>query len=237
MNLHRLLLPLIATWLLLEIPGSAIADNVRYVTQNGVTYCETVRTVQRLVTEMSCKQVTQTVYKFQCSTETKDVTQTWLCPTTVYRAETEMVGAWNIFERPDYVTRWVPETQWVQRSAVVKAPVTTRKVVPETQVVSVPTTSQRWVSEEVVVSRVPVANNAANTPAIGPTTSNSFSPSAVPTNRVPPPNVPIPTPVQSSGYHPTSTQIPLYTPPVGPIGGISRLTQDPPRYGAGVSGR
>ena len=95
--------------------------------------------------ETACQQTTRTVYKEQFNTETRDVTRTWWCPVTTYRAETEMVGKWNFFIEPYYETRWVAETQWVPHSEVVKMPVTCRKLVPETQTVQVPVTNQKIV--------------------------------------------------------------------------------------------
>ena len=75
----------------------AQADETRYVQINGITYCETYRTVQRTINETAYQQTTQTVYKEQFDSEVRDVTRTYLCPVTTYRAETEMVGKWNFF--------------------------------------------------------------------------------------------------------------------------------------------
>jgi hypothetical protein len=194
--------------------SSATADQVRYFQQNGVTYCETTRTMQRPVCETTMQQTTRTVYKQQYYTETKDVTQTTWCPVTTYQPETYWVGRWNPFVEPYVQTRWVPQTTWQQRTEVVKVPVTCSKLVPETQQVQVPVASQKMVSEEVVVSRV-----AVSTPA--PCVAQPF--------------------VSQPAASPAYVVSPAQTYPANPayincgeqVGGVARLNQDPPRYGAG----
>jgi hypothetical protein len=185
----------------------AQADETRYVQINGITYCETYRTVQRTINETAYQQTTQTVYKEQLDSEVRDVTRTYLCPVTTYRAETEMVGKWNFFIEPYYETHWVAETQWVPRNEVVKMPVTCRKVVPETRNVQVPVLKPKIVTEKVLIRREAV-------PSVSTTPVNS--------------NGPIPRPTPQS--IPTTT-IDRFQPlqPGEPIGGIARLNQDPPR--------
>lgn len=77
----------------------AAGDQLRYYQQNGITYCETLRTVQRPVCETKMLQTTRTVYKEQFYTETKDVTQVYWYPVTTYQAETNWVGRWESFCR------------------------------------------------------------------------------------------------------------------------------------------
>ena len=191
------------------LPSPAAGDQVRYYQENGITYCETRRTVQRPVCETTMQQTTRTVYKEQCYTETKDVTQVSWCPVTAYQPETYWVGRWNPFVEPYLETRWVPQTTWQQRTEVVKLPVTCRKLVPEVQQVQVPVTTQKLVSEDVVVSRVAVSSPV---PCVGQTVSN-------------PAYYPAQTYVGNPGSIPSGQQ----------IGGIARLNQDPPRYGVGTT--
>ena len=198
---------------LVLVASSATADQVRYFQQNGVTYCETTRTVQRPVCETTMQQTTRTVYKQQYYTETKDVTQTSWCPVTTYQPETYWVGRWNPFVEPYLQTRWVPQTTWQQRSEVVKVPVSCCKLVPESQQVQVPVSTQKMVSEEVVVSRVAVSAPAPCVP----------QPAATPVYTV------SPTPAQ---MYPAN---PAYIRSGEQVGGIARLNQDPPRYGAGTA--
>jgi hypothetical protein len=192
----------------LFLPSSAAADQVRYYQVNGVTYCETLRTIQRPVCETTMQQTTRTVYKDQYYTETKDVTQVAWCPVTTYQAETYWVGRWNPFVDPYLQTRWVPQTTWQQQTSVVKTPVTCRKLVPELQQVQVPVTTQKLVSEDVVVSRVAVC---------APVPQSAGQAVAYPAQT----NLGIPAPI------PSGVQ----------IGGIARLNQDPPRYGVSTTGQ
>jgi hypothetical protein len=200
---------LTAIWL----AASVRADEGRYVRENGFLYYDLYRSVPKYVNETSLQQSTRTVYKEQLDTETKEVPRTWWCPVTTYRQETEMVGRWNFFIEPYYETQIVPETRWVQHCDKVKMPVTTRKLIPETQTVQVPVTHQRVVYEKVLVSRIVV--NTASPPAPTPSAS---------------PTIP--------NWQPAvTTTLPRYQPLQGErIGGIARLESDPPRYSTNPSG-
>jgi hypothetical protein len=188
--------------------SSAAGDQVRYYQENGITYCETRRTVQRPVCETTMQQTTRTVYKEQYYTETKDVTRVYWCPVTTYRADTYWVGRLNPFVEPYLETQWVPQTCWQQRTEVVKLPVTCRKLSPETEQVQVPVTTRKLVSEEVVVSRVAVSGPVPRAVSRGVATPGQ-------------PIVGIPGSTYSGER----------------IGGIARLNQDPPRYGVGTTGQ
>ena len=197
--------PIVTLFFLLS---SATGDQVRYYQQNGITYCETRRTIQRPIYETTMQQTTRTVYKEQLYTETKDVTQTYWYQVTTYRAETNLVGRWNPFVEPYYETQWVPQTCWQQQTQVVKMPVTCRRLVPDVQKVTMPVTTQKLVSEDYVVSRVAIGGPVPQAvPQTYPAPTQSF--------------VGFPGPI-SSGEQ---------------IGGIARLNQDPPRYGVGTTGR
>jgi hypothetical protein len=201
---------LTAIWL----AASVRADEGRYVRENGFLYYDLYRSVPKYVNETSLQQSTRTVYKEQLDTETKEVPRTWWCPVTTYRQETEMVGRWNFFIEPYYETQIVPETRWVQHCDKVKMPVTTRKLIPETQTVQVPVTHQRVVYEKVLVSRMVVNTTASPTPAASvPSTIPNWQPAA-------------------------TTTLPRYQPPQPGerIGGIARLDSDPPRYSTNPSG-
>jgi hypothetical protein len=200
-----LVIPIVASFFLLS---SAAADQVRYYQQNGITYCETRRTVQRPVYETTMQQTTRTVYKDQYYTETKDVTQTYWNPETTYRAETYWVGRWNPFVEPYLATDWVPQTCWRQQTQTVKMPITCRRVVPEVQQVQTPVTTQKLVSQDYVVSLVAVG---------GP----------VPRGITPPVGAPMQSYAGAAGSIYNGEQ----------IGGIARLSQDPPRYGVGTNAR
>lgn len=199
-----LVVPIVSTIFLLS---SAAGDQLRYYQQNGITYCETRRTVQRPVCETTMQQTTRTVYKEQYYTETKDVTQTSWHPVTTYRAATYWVDRWNPFVEPYLATELVPQTCWQQQTQVIKMPVTCRRLVSEVQKVDVPVTTQKLVSEDYVVSRVAVGG-----------------PVQPPVSRV-----------AATGVQPF-VGIPGSICSGERIGGIARLNQDPPRYGVGTTG-
>jgi hypothetical protein len=197
-------------------------DEVRYYQENGVTYCETRRTVQRLVTEMKLQQVARTTYKENYYSETRDVTRTSWTPTTVYRGDTYW-NWWNLYEEPRWETQWTPETLWTPKSEVVKMPVTCRRLVPTTEQVQVSVPAQRVVAEQVVVSRIPVPGPVprsapANTAPVNSTPGSAAPGTAAPNNTS--------LSARSAPYSASR--------PIGPIGGVARLQQDPPRYGTGV---
>jgi hypothetical protein len=198
-----IVVPIVASIFLLS---SAAGDQLRYYQQDGITYCETRREVQRPVYETSMQQTTRTIYKEQYYTETKDITQVYWYPVTSYRAESYWVGRWNPFVEPYVATELVPRTCWQQQTQVIKTPVTCRRLVPEVQNVEAPVTTRKLVSEEVVLSRVAVS---------GPAPRMATQPVAAPMRT----NVGIPGLI-SSGER---------------IGGIARLNQDPPRYGVGTT--
>jgi hypothetical protein len=203
------IMPVVATFVL---AASAFADQLHYYQENGVTYCETRRSVQRPVYETTMQPSTRTVYKEQCSTETKDVTMTYLTPVTTYRIESHWVGILNPFVEPALETELIPQTCWQQRTEVIKKmPVTSRKLVPEVQQVQVPVTTRKIITEEYVVNRVAISDPIPQT-----------APQMI--------AQPNPTPARSYANPPAS----IYG--AGPIGGIARLNQDPPRYGAGTNG-
>jgi hypothetical protein len=152
-------------------------DNVRYYQENGITYRETRTTVQRTVPETRMQQCTSTVYREQVTTEMRDTPRTWQCPVTEYRWESAVVGRWNPFIEPYRIYRTVPTTRWETHSDVVKAPVVTRCVVPETRTVQMPVTTYRTVPEE-IVSRVPVSNPSP--PAVLPQYAAPTTAPAVP---------------------------------------------------------
>jgi hypothetical protein len=189
--------------------ASLSADEVRYYQENGVTYQETRRVVQRQVAETQVQSCPRTVFREQVTSEVRDQVRSCWCPVTECRCETRWVGCWNPFMEPYPVSRAVPTTRWELRSEVAKVPVTTRQLVPETQYVQVPVTTYRTVAEE-VVSRVPIA---------GPTMAVAAAPPLMPA-----------VPYVAAGQ-PTLARRDQY-------GGISRLGQsDLPRYGGDAGWR
>jgi len=154
--------PLVAAWVasilsLLGL-GFASADEVRYYQKDGVTYCETRRTVQERIPQSRMEERVETVYREKLTTEMHETTRLFRTPVTEYRWEAFWVRSWNPLARPYVAYRYVPRTHWETRSEVVKVPVTARRVVPETRTVRRPIAGWRIVERE-VVSCVPVGRS------------------------------------------------------------------------------
>jgi hypothetical protein len=152
--------------LVLILAATAVADEVRYYEQNGVTYRETRTVRQRPVVETEYRETTQTVYREQRSTEIRETQRVAWCPVTEYRWESYWVGRWNPLVEPYLAWRLVPHTRWEPRNEVVQTPVTVARVVPETQTVRLPVTVSRTVPEE-VVTRVAVGASPPATSVLG----------------------------------------------------------------------
>jgi hypothetical protein len=207
---------------LLGYVAATSADEVRYYDQDGVTYRETRRVVQRPVIETQTRESTQTVYRETYTTQMKESVQERWTPITEYRLETYWVGRWNPFVDPYLAQRYVPYTRWEKATETVKTPVTYRQLVPETRTVRVPVATQRLVEEE-VVTRVAVAKrpssdlpwtlpNAASTSGTALASGTATSPRTA-GRLVPVPESP------------------------GPIGGMAQMESDPPRQGAATAWR
>jgi hypothetical protein len=178
-------------------PRWSRGDEVRYYERNGVTYCETRRTVRQRVPDTRIETRPETVYREQVSTEMQQTVRDRWTPVTEYGWETFWVGRWNPLVAPYQAYRYVPRTRWEKRTEVVEIPVTRRRMVPETRTVRTPVAAWRTVEKE-VVSRVAVSGRPA------------------------PPLVAVDTP----GLAPAER-----------IGGVSRLDNDPPRYGTSTAWR
>jgi hypothetical protein len=138
--------------------GSAPADEVRYYQKNGVTWCETRKTVEERVPVSRMEERTETVYREEFTTEMRDTTRTYWTPVTEYRWEAFWMGRWNPLVEPYLAYRYVPRTRWERRTETVEVPVNTRRWVPETRTVRRPVGGFQIVERE-VVSRVPLGGN------------------------------------------------------------------------------
>jgi len=141
-----------AIWL---SPGLAVADEVRYYEQNGVTYRETRRVVHRPVYQTEMRTQQRTTYRAEQTTETREVTQNRWTPVTECCWEPVWINRWNPFADPYLAYRPVTRTRWETACETVQQPRTVTRWVPETKTVEVPVTVQRMVPEE-VVTRVAV---------------------------------------------------------------------------------
>lgn len=134
----------------LLLAATAVAEDVRYVTENGVTYRETRERILRPLTETRYEERQQTVYREQYVTEVRETSRPVPVAITEYRWEAYWEGRWNPFRQPTLAYRLVPYTRWEVRNEVVREPVTRRDLVPETRVTRVPITTRRMVEEEVI---------------------------------------------------------------------------------------
>ena len=152
---------LLAATVVMSLLGTAwaVADEVRFYEQDGVTYRETRRTVQRPVSETRMEQTTRTVYRQECTSELRKTSRTWWTPVTEYCCQPYLVGRWNPFVVPYYSYRYVPRTRWCQRTEQVDMPVTCCRCVPHTQTVQVPVTTRRMACGQ-VISRVAVSGRS-----------------------------------------------------------------------------
>ena len=148
----------------------AVAQDVRYYDQDGVTYRETRHVVQRPVSATEIQQREQVVYRQQVTTESHEQVRTVQTPVVEYQWVPRLHGRWNPFTQPYVVHEQVPVTHWETHTEIVTVPVTRSEWVPETRVVDVPIVTQRMANEE-VISRVAVGPS----PSTGSTVAGGVS--------------------------------------------------------------
>ncbi|MCA9246962.1 MAG: hypothetical protein KDA42_07605 [Planctomycetales bacterium] len=136
-------------------PSMLSADEVRYFEQDGLTYKETRRLVQRPVNEIQYEQREQTVYREQLHTDLVETSRTYHHPVTEYRWVTVLKGRWNPLVQPYFTQQLMPVQTWQPREHIIRTPVQRRELIPETRTVQVPVSKQR-VAQEEMISRVVV---------------------------------------------------------------------------------
>jgi hypothetical protein len=149
---------------LLFSPRSSRGDEVRYYEQDGVTYCETRRTVEPpLVTSNSAVPGgLSTVCREQLVTETQELVRPSWTLVTEYRLEPHWVNRRNPFAEPYVEYRYEPRAHWERRVEVVRVPVVCRRCVPESYGAVPPGASWTGAAGQEVVTRVVVAGNEAH---------------------------------------------------------------------------
>ena len=233
---------------LLLAAGRVQAADVRYYQENGITYRETKYKVQHPVTETVLVDQPRTVYREKLDTELRDTVHTYQVPVTTYRNEQFVLNRWNPFAKPVIAQRLVPVTEMVTRTETVKVPLTKRQIVPETTTVKVAVTRTRMVDEE-ITSKVAVANlppakpSPTTVPGSGTPAMASGSPPKTAAASPPANRYGAATP-QMAGLPPTTgtnyaVQSPAAAsqPQTSGFGGISNLSQDPPRTGSNYQWR
>jgi hypothetical protein len=139
-------------WFLLaaQLTCLALAEDVRYVTEGGVTYQEIRQKVKRPVQEARFEERERIVYQEEVASQTRDVEQVVLMPVTEYRWEAYWAGRWNPFAPPYLAYRLVPYTRYERRTQIVRVPTASRTLIPQKRVEKVPIVTRRMVEEEVV---------------------------------------------------------------------------------------
>jgi hypothetical protein len=143
--------------------GQSVADDVKYVEKDGITYQETRRVIRRPIAETRLEQREQTIYRDKYSTDFQPSERRYLAPITEYQWQPEWVNPWNPFAAAYVTYRWVPVTRWVERSETVRIPITRKDVVPEKITTNVPVTTQRFAEDE-YVTRVAVGSRPQSSP-------------------------------------------------------------------------
>jgi hypothetical protein len=172
MNMARSLLFVTAAALLALGAAGAMADDVKYSEEDGLTYRETTQTIQRPVQHTTMQQRDVTYNRERYTTELQEVQRTYQVPITEYVWKPETHRSWNPFEPPYVAYRMVQQTRYETRSETVKIPVAKREVVPEKITQQVPVTTQR-IAQEKVVTKVAIgpagshATGGASTMAAG----------------------------------------------------------------------
>jgi hypothetical protein len=162
MNMARSLLSVTGFMLLALGATRAMADEVKYLDEGGITYRETTQTTQRHIPQITLQQREDTYYREQYTTELQDMQRTYQVPITEYQWKPETHRSWNPFSPPYVAYRWVPVTRFETRSETVKIPVAKRNVVPEKITRQVPVTTHH-VANEKVVTRVAIGPSASHT--------------------------------------------------------------------------
>ena len=115
-----------------------VADDVRIVQENGVTYQETTRIVRSPVTSVTTETRELTTYKERLRTAVRESVQTYYVPKSEHHYEARWHNWWNPFAEPQLVYHPVPHTRWQPRTEKIRTAVTVREFIPETRTIRVP---------------------------------------------------------------------------------------------------
>jgi hypothetical protein len=133
------------------------ADEVRFVTENGITYREEYRKVRVPIAKEQVERQQQTVHYDSFTTEMKETVQTFYHPVTTYQWVPRWQGPWGMGQPMHLTYEQKPVTQWQPYTRTVRVPVTSHQLVPDTRVVEVPTRVLGFEDRLELVSRTPVS--------------------------------------------------------------------------------
>jgi len=151
---------LLAATLVAAIAMSSLADEVKYVEENGVTYRETKQVIPQVVTETRLEPREVTVYREKITTDLKQIDRPYQVPITEYQWVPGWQRSWNPFAPPVLTYRLMQVKRFETRTESVQIPVTNRQIVPEKLTQQVPVSTQR-VLNNTYISRVAVGTKPA----------------------------------------------------------------------------
>ncbi|HTU25224.1 MAG TPA: hypothetical protein VMF30_07495, partial [Pirellulales bacterium] len=91
----RSLLSLTPVMMLALSAGWAVADDVKYLDENGITYRETTQVTQRPLAHTTMQPRDYTYYRQRQTTELQEVQRTYQVPITEYQWKAETHRSWN----------------------------------------------------------------------------------------------------------------------------------------------
>lgn len=141
----------------MAVAASTAAQDVRYYQgDDGITYKESRRKIQRPVTSTEWREQPQTVYRQEVRPQMRDSWRSYYTPVTELRWVSQMHGRWNPFAVPYYTHHLTPVTRWEARSEAVQVPTWRAEWVAATRTARVPITTTKMAEEE-IITRVAVS--------------------------------------------------------------------------------
>ena len=147
------------------------ADEVRFVTENGVTYREVYRNVRVPTAQPRMASQQQVVHRDWFTTEMKETVQTFYQPVTTYQWIPRWQGPWGLGQPMHLTYEQKPVTQWQPYTRTVRVPVTSHRLVAENEIVEAATRVLGFEDRLELVSRTPVPSSSP-TPGFATGTAN-----------------------------------------------------------------
>ncbi len=129
---------------------AALAQDVRYYSENGIQYRETTHVSQRPISETTYQPHETTGVSPRYTTDMQESVRTYQVPITEQQWVPGLQRTWNIFAPPVLSYRLMPVTRWETRTETVRVPVTKVEYVPTKHVQHIPVTNTRIAEERVV---------------------------------------------------------------------------------------
>lgn len=163
------------------LASNSLADEVRFVTENGVTYREEYRTVRVPTSKQQVTQQQQIVHQDHFTTEMKETVQTFYRPVTTYQWVPRWQGPWGLGQPMHLTYEKKPITQLQAYTQTVRVPVTSHQLIADTQVVEVPSRVLGFEDRVELVSRTPVPSTSVPQSSVPRTTVPTYTQTTTPT--------------------------------------------------------